>query len=331
MSASALAKVLPVSRQAIVKHLEVLREVGLVESERRGRQVVHLAVGARLGALARELDPAAPGRPACCASSNCPSTPTPTPTPRRPAERREDEVMTERENRTADRAPTLPAVSDRAAFQAELDALRVREKAHTREGDAIATARRQLPMGEVAADLELTGPDGPVTLLEAFEGRRQLIAYYLMWRHGHPAAEQWEGCTWVTTQVEELSSSTRRTSPSHGLGRPVVLGGPLVGRAPGRPPRRHDSPRVPPTGRDGDRVFETYWTTLRGVEAMNYSYALMDLTVYGRQELWEASPSGWPRVQGTPADHIRLRSDGHPIPQWSRLGTGRSDDPTPGP
>ncbi|MEV0528796.1 metalloregulator ArsR/SmtB family transcription factor [Streptomyces sp. NPDC050439] len=56
MSASALAKVLPVSRQAIGKHLEVLREVGLVESEQRGREVVHLAIGARLGALARELD-----------------------------------------------------------------------------------------------------------------------------------------------------------------------------------------------------------------------------------------------------------------------------------
>ncbi|MFJ9683826.1 ArsR/SmtB family transcription factor [Streptomyces sp. NPDC101194] len=56
MSASALARVLPVSRQAIGKHLEVLREVGLVEPEQRGREVVYLAVGARLGVLARELD-----------------------------------------------------------------------------------------------------------------------------------------------------------------------------------------------------------------------------------------------------------------------------------
>ena len=56
----------------------------------------------------------------------------------------------------------LPAAVDRAAFQAELDALRVREKAHTREGDAIAAARRRLPMVEVDASLELTGPDGPV-------------------------------------------------------------------------------------------------------------------------------------------------------------------------
>ena len=56
MSASALARVLPVSRQAIGKHLEVLAEVGLVTAERRGREVVYVAVGARLNALARELE-----------------------------------------------------------------------------------------------------------------------------------------------------------------------------------------------------------------------------------------------------------------------------------
>ena len=67
-----------------------------------------------------------------------------------------------------------PPAVDRATFQAELDALRVREKAHTREGDAIAAARRRLPMTEVDASLTLTGPNGPVTLLDAFEGRRVL-------------------------------------------------------------------------------------------------------------------------------------------------------------
>ena len=78
--------------------------------------------------------------------------------------------------------------------------------------------------------------------------------------------------------------------------------------------------------RDGDRVFETYWTTLRGVEAMDYSYALMDLTVYGRQEPWEDSPAGWPQPwQDGPA---RMRTNGRPIAQWSRLEAGRSDDLT---
>ncbi|MDT5247592.1 MAG: hypothetical protein QOJ28_226, partial [Mycobacterium sp.] len=104
-----------------------------------------------------------------------------------------------------DSSSSMPRAVDRAVFQGELDALRVREKAHTREGDAIAAARRRLPMVEVAADLPLVGPNGTVTLLDAFEGRTQLIAYYFMWHPGHPAPEQCEGCTWCNTHVAELA------------------------------------------------------------------------------------------------------------------------------
>jgi len=98
-----------------------------------------------------------------------------------------------------------PQVVDRRTFQAELDALRVREKAHTREGDAIAAARRRLPMVEVDGAIPLMGARGAVTLVEVFEGRRMLIAYYFMWHTGHAAAEQCEGCTFYTSQVRELS------------------------------------------------------------------------------------------------------------------------------
>src|SRR5688500_13965942 len=101
--------------------------------------------------------------------------------------------------------PGVPAVVDRDTFQAELDELRVREKAHTREGDAIAAARRRLPMVEVDPTIPLIGARGPVPLLDVFEDRRQLIAYYFMWHTGRPAPRQCEGCTWVTTQVAELS------------------------------------------------------------------------------------------------------------------------------
>jgi DNA-binding transcriptional ArsR family regulator len=55
-SASALARELPVSRQAIVKHLELLRAAGLVEAEQHGRELVHRAIGGRLSDLARDLD-----------------------------------------------------------------------------------------------------------------------------------------------------------------------------------------------------------------------------------------------------------------------------------
>ena len=107
-------------------------------------------------------------------------------------------------SRTTD-APEMPPVVDRATFQAQLDRLRAREKAHTHESDAIAAARRRLPMVEMEPSTPLIGPQGPVTLPETFEGRRHLIAYYFMWHSGHPAAGQCEGCTWVTTQVADLS------------------------------------------------------------------------------------------------------------------------------
>jgi predicted dithiol-disulfide oxidoreductase (DUF899 family) len=98
-----------------------------------------------------------------------------------------------------------PPIVDRSTFEAEINALRVREKAHTKEGDALAAARRRLPMVEVPGSTPLIGEHGPVTLLDAFEGRRLLIAYYFMWNAGKPAPKQCEGCTWVTSQVRELS------------------------------------------------------------------------------------------------------------------------------
>ena len=236
-------------------------------------------------------------------------------------------------------APT-PKVVDRAEFQSQLDALRLREKEHTREGDSIAAARRRLPIVEVSAELPLIGPNGAVTLLDAFEGRRQLLAYYFMWHPGEPAPEQCEGCTWVTTQVDELCYLHSRDVtyavfcqgpfPESARYREFMgwtvpwysalpsLDALLVGRTVGM---MHIVCYV----RDGDRVFETYWTTMRGVEAMDYSYALMDLTVYGRQEPWEDSPAGWPQ-EWTVDDASNTRLNGRPTPQWSRLAAGRSDD-----
>ena len=141
-------------------------------------------------------------------------------------------------------------------------------------------------MAEVDAGLALTGPRGPLTLLEAFEGRRQLIAYYFMWWAGHPAAEQCEDCTWVTTQVTELSYLHSRD-----ITYAVFCQGPYDESIHYRDFMGWDMPwysALPSldallTGRqiglfhlvcylrDGDRVFETYWTTRRGAEAMDYS------------------------------------------------------------
>jgi predicted dithiol-disulfide oxidoreductase (DUF899 family) len=249
--------------------------------------------------------------------------------------------------------PAQPAAVDRAAFQAEIDALRVREKAHTHESDAIAAARRRLPMVEVDASLTLTGPDGPVTLLDAFGGRQQLVAYYFMWHDGHPAAEQCEGCTWCATQVGELSylhsrdityaifaqgpyPESARYRDFMGWDMPWYSTADSLG--PLLADRQHNRMYIICYLRDGDRVFETYWTTIRGVETMDNSYALMDLTVYGRQEDWEDSPEGWPQAcsitrtsGGAPGwPPVAVWPEGRPIPQWDRLAAGHSDDLTAG-
>ena len=85
--------------------------------------------------------------------------------------------------------------------------------------------------------------------------------------------------------------------------------------------------------REGDRVFETYWTMRRGVQAMDYSYGLMDLTVWGRQEEWEDTPAGWPHDctnvrtdSGAPGWLPSAEWRGRPVAQWARLDAGHCDD-----
>lgn len=254
-----------------------------------------------------------------------------------------------------------PDVVDRATFEGRLDEVRRREKAHTHEGDAIAAARRRLPMVEVNPGLTLLGPEGPLTLRDTFEGRRMLIAYYFMWNPGRPAAEQCEGCSFYTSQIRELSPLHSRdiTYAVFCQGRNVACG-------PADAQQSYDASLAyrdfmgwelqwysaqPSLDallgdreaglfhlicylRDGDRVFETYWTKRRGVEVLDNAYALMDLTAYGRQEPWEDSPTGWPqhrtnaRTEDGAPDWTPVTEwpGGRPIVQWPRVQARRSDD-----
>src|SRR5512142_1045272 len=98
-------------------------------------------------------------------------------------------------------AAALPPVVDAETWQRELDALRAREKAATRELDAIAAQRRRLPMVEMP-EYTLIGEDGPIRLADAFEGKSQLITYHHMWEDG--AEWQCSGCTGFTSQFTRL-------------------------------------------------------------------------------------------------------------------------------
>lgn len=231
---------------------------------------------------------------------------------------------------------SVPRIVDRATYQADVDVLRLREKAHTREGDAIAAARRRLPMVKVDGTTPLVSGNGPVTLLDAFEGRRLLIAYYFMWYPGRPSSKQCEGCTFFTAQVRELS-----TLHAKDVTYATFCQGPYDESARYRDFMGWELPwySAPEASletllngrklgtmylicylRRGAEVFETYWTTRRGVEAMDNNYRLLDLTVYGRQQDWEDSPTGWPQVEEG------MSTDKRPTVQWPRLKAGFSDD-----
>jgi predicted dithiol-disulfide oxidoreductase (DUF899 family) len=219
-----------------------------------------------------------------------------------------------------------PPVVDRQAWLRERNELLIREKAHTREGDAIAAARRRLPMTEVAP-VSLVGEHGPKRLLDIFSGRDQLVVFKHMWHLGKPFEDQCEGCTLNIWNFQDAAYLEAR-----GITFAVFGEGPYEEMAPFREFMGYthpwystygiDNPAIAGGGsiacflRRGDRVFLTYETTDRGTESSMTSLMLLDMTVYGRQETWETSPEGWPQDP----TYSFWRTDGRPTAQWTRPG-----------
>jgi predicted dithiol-disulfide oxidoreductase (DUF899 family) len=202
----------------------------------------------------------------------------------------------------------VPPIVNQHDWETALAELRVREKAATRELDAIATARRRLPMVEVP-DYVLDGADGPVRLVDVFEGKHQLIVYHHMWFPN----EEWQcgGCTGFTSQFTRLefldhydarfvivtqgpidealayrarvgNKMTWYSTAGSSFG--ADMGAPLGGGF-----------QLNVFFRVGDVVYRTYNTQGRGVEQLSYTFPLIDLLPYGRQEDWQDSPEGWPQ------------------------------------
>ena len=229
----------------------------------------------------------------------------------------------------------LPVV-DMDTWRAARDELLVREKAHTHEGDAIAAARRRLPMVEVDGTVEVVGKDCPVPFLDLFQGRDELIVYKHMWYDGAPPQGQCEGCTTVAWHAKDAVYLNAR-----GVSFAIVTTGAWDEVADfvafmGYTQPWYSVRDVPePVGgemgylscflREGDRVFLTYSTTGRGIEAANGSFGLLDMTPYGRGEAWEDRPEGRPEG-GEPCWYWRSDAGGNatwgptsrPVPQWTR-------------
>jgi predicted dithiol-disulfide oxidoreductase (DUF899 family) len=215
----------------------------------------------------------------------------------------------------------LPPVVSQEKWQAALDAVRAEEKEHTRARDSLAAERRRLPRVRIDKEYVLDGPDGKATLLDLFEGRRQLILYHFMFGPNQDAG--CDGCSMFTDQVGHLAHLHARDTSFA-----------LVSRAPSDKIEAYrqrmgwtipwyswfggdfgvdfgTSPEKPRVGeyqdgenfglsvfiREGDAVFRTYFTTSRGVEALGSVWTFLDLTPLGRQEVWEDSPAGYPQTK----------------------------------
>jgi predicted dithiol-disulfide oxidoreductase (DUF899 family) len=214
----------------------------------------------------------------------------------------------------------LPDVVSPKEWRAANKRILDKEKSLTREGDALAAERRRQPVMRVDQEYEFEGPDGKATLLDLFEGRRQLFVYSFMF-----GPNQDVGCDGCCMVVDQL------THPAHLHARDTSFA--LVSRAsveklePFRQRMGWDvpwyswgggtygidlglSPREPKPGeyqdgemfclnaflREGDDVYRTYFTSWRGLEVMGPVWSYLDRSLLGRPETWEDSPEGWPQT-----------------------------------
>jgi predicted dithiol-disulfide oxidoreductase (DUF899 family) len=210
----------------------------------------------------------------------------------------------------------LPQVASKAEWQAASEKLLAREKEATQARDALAAERRRLPMVRIEKDYVFEGSDGKASLLDLFDGRRQLILYHFMFA---PGVDGWPsagcpGCSMFVDQISNLDHLHARDTSFV-----LVSRAPLVQIEPYRQRMDWTVPWYSSSGsdfnvdfdvtrddgetfglsvflRDGESVFRTYFTTGRGVEALGSVWTFLDLTPLGRREDWEDSPDGWPQT-----------------------------------
>jgi predicted dithiol-disulfide oxidoreductase (DUF899 family) len=204
-----------------------------------------------------------------------------------------------------------PPIVPRQEWDDEREEMLVKEKEFTRARDALAAERRRMPWMAVDREYEFDGPNGKASLIDLFDGRRQLIVYRFFFE---PGVSGWPergcgGCSFLADQVAHLAHLNARDTT-------LVF----ASRAPQADIERWkarmgwDIPWFTITDdfdaafgvdewhgtnafiRDGDSVFRTYFVNNRGDEAMGSTWSYLDITALGRQEEWEDSPEGYPQT-----------------------------------
>jgi predicted dithiol-disulfide oxidoreductase (DUF899 family) len=216
--------------------------------------------------------------------------------------------MTHPEKRPPDNPP--PIVSSQE-WEAARQQLLAKEKAVTRARDALAAERRRMPWLAVEKRYEFEGPQGKVSLLDLFDGRRQLIVYRAFFE---PGVEGWPdhacvGCSFVADQVADVAHLNARDTTLAFVSRaPQADIERLKARMDWKMPWYTLTDRFDADFgvdewhgtnvfiRNGDKIFRTYFINSRGDEQMGGTWNYLDMTALGRQEQWEDSPRGYPQT-----------------------------------
>src|SRR3954453_21842046 len=207
----------------------------------------------------------------------------------------------------------MPPVVSPQEWAAAREEMLVKEKEVTRAKDALAAERRRMPRMAVEKEYSFEGPNGPATLLDLFEGRRQLIVYRFFFE---PGVSGWpesgcRGCSFMADQVGHLAHLNARDTTFV-----------KASRAPQSDIERYgarmgwDTPWYTITGDwdvdfgvdewhgtnvfyrdDEDRIYRTYFIDKRGDEQLGNPWSYMDITPLGRQEKWEDSPEDYPQTE----------------------------------
>src|SRR4051794_10326585 len=208
---------------------------------------------------------------------------------------------------------TAPIVS-KQEWEDARQKLLVNEKEVTRAQDALAAERRRMPWLAVTEAYQFDGPDGRMSLLDLFGGRRQLIVYRAFFEpgvHGWPE-HACPGCSLMADQVAHLAHlNARDTTLVFASRGPQAEIERLKARMGWDIPwytiltkNGHafdvdfDVDEWHGTNafiREGQDVFRTYFLNNRGDEKMGGTWSYLDVTALGRQENWEDSPQGRPQ------------------------------------
>jgi predicted dithiol-disulfide oxidoreductase (DUF899 family) len=216
----------------------------------------------------------------------------------------------ERGHKKGQHAMKTPPIVSPPARDAAREKLLVKEKAVTRARDALAAERRRMPWVAVEKPYVFEGPGGTASLLDLFDGRRQLIVYRAFFEpgvHGWPE-HACMGCSLGADQVGHLAHlNARDTTLVYASRAPQADIARLKARMAWEIPwytitdsfdadfgvdewHGHNA-----FVRDGERVYRTYFINGRGDEAMGTVWSYLDMTALGRQETWEDSPEGYPQ------------------------------------